>query len=191
MALSPLLFHEKMTWAKVTGFIAVLGGVFLVSAQAMAKGNMKWGLCCGGISAVMYALMVIFNKKAKHIVGLENAMLQICISFLTVAIFVFFKQGLMIPIHKTDWLPIMVIGLVNTGVGCYMYFSAIGQLPVQTVSVCGYLEPLSAVLFSAMLLQEVMSPRQMIGAVLILGGAMFAEIGFPHKRSFYKKSVNI
>ena len=72
-------------------------------------------------------------------------------------------------------LPIFILGLLNTGIGCYFYFSSIGSLPVQSVAICGYLEPLSAVLFSVLLLRETMLPVQFVGAVLILGGAIFGE----------------
>ena len=97
------------------------------------------------------------------------------ISFLTVAVFVGFKQGFIINIPQSSILPILILGLLNTGIGCYFYFSSIGNLPVQTVAICGYLEPLSAVLFSVLLLKEMMSPIQVIGAVMILGGAIFGE----------------
>ncbi|MBR2916504.1 MAG: EamA family transporter [Clostridia bacterium] len=49
-------------------------------------------------------------------------------------------------------------------------------MPVQTVAVCGYLEPLSAVLFSAILLDEKITVLQIVGAVLIIGGAMCREL---------------
>lgn len=69
----------------------------------------------------------------------------------------------------------MLLGAVNTGLGCCWYFSAICRLPVQTVAVCGYLEPLAAVVFAAALLRETMQPLQILGAALILGGAAGAE----------------
>ena len=40
----------------------------------------------------------------------------------------------------------------------------------------GYLEPLSAVLLAALVLHETLSPVQVAGAALILGGALFAEV---------------
>lgn len=174
MALSPLLFREKLTAAKILGFLAVLAGIFLVNGNAFGSGS-TFGIFCGIMSAVMYAFMVIFNKKATSITGLENSMLQLLISFLTVALFVGVKQGYALKIASTDIAPILVLGLLNTGIGCYFYFSSIGKLPVQTVAVCGYLEPLSAVLFSVVLLHENMIFLQIIGAVLIIGGAFFAE----------------
>ncbi|MGE4273671.1 MAG: EamA family transporter [Desulfitobacterium sp.] len=39
-----------------------------------------------------------------------------------------------------------------------------------------YLEPLSALLFSAALLGEKLTPSQLVGALLILGGAAFGEL---------------
>ena len=175
MALSPLLFKEKLTAIKVAGFLSVLCGVFLVNGNAFGGNGDTFGIICGLFSAVMYSLMVIFNKKAYNITGLENAALQLLVSFLTVATFVGFKQGFVINIPQSSILPILILGLLNTGIGCYFYFSSIGKLPVQTVAICGYLEPLSAVLFSVMLLKETMLPMQIIGAVMILGGAVFGE----------------
>jgi drug/metabolite transporter (DMT)-like permease len=175
MALSPMLFHEKLTRSKVTGFIIVLIGIFLVNGQVLQEGKTSWGLLCGTMSALMYALMVIFNKKAEKITGLENSMIQLTISFLTAAVFVELRQGYAIQIAGQDLIPIAILGLINTGIGCYLYFSSIGHLKVQAIAVCGYLEPLSAVIFSVLLLSEVMVTRQIIGAVMIMGGAMFAE----------------
>ena len=128
------------------------------------------------MSALMYAAMVICNKKARRIQGMENAALQLFISFLTVLIFVLFKQGLAVQISTEDIIPMLILGLFNTGIGCYFYFSSIGNLPVQTVAICGYLEPLSAVLFSVAFLHERLSLLQIIGAVCIIGGAVFSEL---------------
>lgn len=175
MALSPLLFHEKLTFHKVCGFTAVLFGLFLVNGHAMNGSGNIWGLFCAGMSAVTYAVMVIANKKALRITGMENTLLQLFVSFLTVSVFVGLKSGLLFPIDGNDWGWILILGLLNTGIGCYCYFSSITDLPVQTVAVLGYLEPLSAVAFSFLFLGETMQPLQIAGAVLIIGGALFGE----------------
>lgn len=175
MILSPFLFGEKLTRIKVCSFLVVLVGIFLVNGTAFENGVSVWGLACGLLSAVCYSLMVMFNKKANDITGLENSMLQLFVAFLTVAIFVGIKQGYRMEIDTQSIIPILVLGLLNTGIGCYFYFSSIGKLPVQTVAICGYLEPLSAVVFSVIFLKETMLSIQIIGAVLIIGGAMLGE----------------
>lgn len=175
MILSPLIFREKLTWPKIIGFLIVLTGIVLVNGNLAGSGN-TWGLFCGVMSAVMYFFMVTLNKQSKQITGMENSVIQLTVSFLTVALFVGFKQAFVIHIPVGAWPWILVLGILNTGIGCYLYFSPLSKLPVQTVAICGYLEPLSAVVFAALLLGESMSAPQIIGAVCIIGGAMIGEI---------------
>jgi RarD protein len=176
MILSPILFRERLTWIKIVGFLTVLIGIFCVNINVLSQDGTAWGVICGIMSAMMYALMVIFNKKATSITGLENSMCQLCISFMTVIIFLVLYQGVSIRFESGSMLPILILGIVNTGIGCYLYFSSIGSLPVQTVAICGYLEPLSALLLSVIFLGETLSFVQVVGAVLILCGSAFAEL---------------
>ena len=125
----------------------------------------------------MHAAMVIFTKKAVRIGGMENAVWQLIFSFLAVVVFMGCTgQNFLFEIAVSDWLPILILGVFNTGICCYLYFSSITRLPIQTVSICGYLEPLSAVVFSVLFLGEVMFPLQILGAALILGGAVAGEM---------------
>lgn len=144
MILSPLIFREKLTAPKLLGFMTVLAGIFLVNGNAVDANNDMWGLFCGAMSAVMYFFMVTLNKQSNSISGMENAVIQLVVSFLTVAVFTGIKQGFIINVPTTAWVWVLVLGIVNTGIGCYLYFSPLSKIPVQTVAVCGYLEPLSA-----------------------------------------------
>ncbi len=175
MALSPAVFREKLTWRMLTGFLIVLAGAALINGQAIGSGKDGWGICCAAISAVLYALMVIFNKKAYPVQGLENALVQLMVSFFAVAIYMAAAQKPVIRPAASDWLPVLALGAIHTGLGCYCYFSAIGTLPAQTVALCGYLEPLGAVLFSAVFLDERLLPAQILGAAMVLGGACLGQ----------------
>ncbi len=175
VALAPIVFHEKMTRFKLFGFFTVLAGMSLVNGQIFLQKGLSWGLFCGILSAVMYALMVILNKKATGITGLENSMLQLTASFITVAIFTVIKQGAFISIPSQSICPILILGIVNTGIGCYLYFSSIQQLSAQSVAICSYLDPLSALVYSAIFLHERLTLIQVTGAILILGGAALGE----------------
>ncbi len=181
MILSPIIFREKLTAPKLLGFAAVLVGIFLVNGNATGESSNTWGLFCGAMSAVMYFFMVTLNKQSKNISGMENSVIQLVVSFLTVAVFTGMKQGFIINVPQSAWVWILILGIVNTGIGCYLYFSPLAKLPVQTVAVCGYLEPLSAVVFAALLLGEKMTVIQIVGAVCIIGGAMIGELLKPKK----------
>ena len=187
MALSPLIFGEKLTGGKIAGFIAVACGAFLIAAQGLG-GNMPIaGIVCGIASAFCYALMVIASKGAPHIEGLENSTLQVSAAFVTALILTLFTQGAPSFLSPSIAAGIDWLGIVNTGIGCLLYFSAVAKLPVQTVAVVGYLEPLSAVVFSAVLLGEAITPVRLMGAALIIGGALFCEL--VGKRADTKASI--
>ena len=185
MALAPLLFKERLGLKKIVGFAAVALGAVLVSVQALDGGQDPQGLALGAASAIAYAVMIVCSKKATAVCpaaadrGLRNSFIQLLAGFAVVAAYSALTQGagaLLIPAAPADIAPLLMLGLVNTGIGCLLYFSSIGHLPVQTVAVCGYLEPLSAVVLATLILGEPMSAVQLAGAALIVGGAAFCEL---------------
>ncbi len=176
IALSPLIFKEKITVQKITALIIAITGFILVSGQAVTQGLEYVGIICAILSAISYAIMIILNKKAQTIVGMENSVIQLITTLVVVAIYTAIKQNIIISIPTDNWLPILWLGVINTGASCYLYFSSIGKLPVQTVAICGYLEPVAACVFSAIILGERMGSLQIIGAGLIIGGAVIAEV---------------
>lgn len=175
IAFSPLILKERISRSHVIALAAALLGAFLISGQAAADGMSTWGLLCAALSAVAYAAIILSNKLAKEINGTENAVAQLLCTTLVVMAFVGWKQGFSMDIAPDEWLPVLQLGLLNTGLGCWCYFSSIGDLPAQSVAVCGYLEPLFAVLLSVLILRETMSPLQIVGAILIIGGAIYGE----------------
>lgn len=185
MALSPIVFGEKLTGGKIAGFIAVACGAFLIAAQGLGGNLPVSGIVCGIASAFCYALMVIASKGAPHIEGLENSTLQVCAAFATALVLTLITQGAPSFLSASiaaniDWRAVAMLGVVNTGLGCLLYFGAVVKLPVQTVAVVGYLEPLSAVVFSVALLSEAVTPVRLMGAALIIGGALFCELTGKH-----------
>lgn len=184
VALSLWVFKDKLTTAKTAALLAALMGTFLVNGfSAGASLNAK-GLLCAALSAFSYAAVVIFNKCSRDIRGTENAALQLFFTAVTVTAYMGIRYGYHMAIPSNSWPWILWLGLVNTGLGCYFYFSAIGGLPVHTVAICGYLEPLSAVLFSLIFLHERLSPLQWAGAALIIGGALLSECTKPKMKTY-------
>lgn len=176
MLLSPVFFKERITGSKILGFLIVLAGIVLVNGKMSNEDGTAIGVFCGAMSAVMYFFMVTLNKKSVKITGMENTVVQLTVSFLTVALYVGIRQRFIIHVPAEAWPWILILGLVNTGIGCYLYFSPLSKLPVQTVAITGYLEPLSAVVFASLLLGEKMTALQIGGAACIIGGAMLGEL---------------
>ncbi|ETJ17190.1 Integral membrane protein DUF6 [human gut metagenome] len=187
--LSPLIFNERLNIYKISGFIIVFTGMIFVNGSELSQTGISFGLVCGILSAVTYSLMVIFAKKVKTINGLEYSFIQLISSFLIVAIFLGLKQGFYIPKLTENIFPVLFLGVINTGIGCYLYFSSIKELPAGTVAICGYLEPLSALFFSAIFLNERLSFIQIIGAIFIIGGAIISELSKYLKEKKFESEI--
>jgi len=172
IACSAILFSERITARTVLALMSALVGAILISWQGILSGIDRIGLLLAVLSAFAYAAMVVLNKLSQGITGTENSAIQLLSTCAVVVIYGAVRQGISLRIPTGSILPVLWIGIVNTGLGCFLYFSSISALPAQTVAICGYLEPLSAVLFSAIILRERMLPLQIIGSVLILGGTM-------------------
>lgn len=183
MFVTPIVFKKKCSIGQYLCFAIVFIGIMMISLPDISAGSHvdSWGLFCGFASALFHALMVIFTMKAPHITGLKNSMIQLVVSFLTVNIFVLAGHGITLPSSGMQWFWILFLSIVNTGFGCYLYFSEIARLPVTAVSILGYLEPLSAVIFAVILLHETLSLPELAGAVLILFGAVIST--FAEQRS--------
>lgn len=107
---------------------------------------------------------------------MENSFLQLLISCLTVSIYTVVKQSFVTYIPTQSILPLVILGVINTTIGCWRYFSSINQINVTTVSILGYLEPLSAVIFSVLILKESMTMLQIAGVISIIMGTLISEI---------------
>ncbi len=178
MALAPFIFKEKLTVKKIMCFTVVIAGMVLVNGSGEAHDII--GILCGIMAAVGYTIMVTTGKFSGAIEGFENPTLQVVFAFIFCAFYHVAKSGFAFDIQITDVPATVFLGIFNTGIACYCYFSALGKLNVQTIAICGYLEPLSAVIFSALFLGETMNAAQVVGAIFIIGGAVCAEIKVKH-----------
>lgn len=189
MVLAPLVLKERLTAPKVLGFAVVLGGMLCLYGADLAAGRWSWGMACGVLSACSYACMVLLNKRSAGITGLENSACQLVTASAVVLLFNLLRGGALPPLTGESLAAMVLLGLVNTGLGCFMYFSAIQALSAQTVSICGYLEPLSALFFSALFLGERLTLPQWAGAAMILGGAAFAELTAAKKHPVEREEI--
>lgn len=175
LLLSPLLFREKLGGAKIAALCLVAVGLVCISGSIALGGLSTAGLAVALASALLYAALIVFNKRITRTGGLQTAAIELDVAFVVVLLYVLLTGGLQRP-QVSDLPFIAVIGLVNTGLAYFLYFSGLQKLSGQSVALISYVDPVSALLFSALLLGEMLTPLQMVGAVLILGGAMFGEL---------------
>ena len=172
---SPILFREKLTGRKSLSVLIVAIGLICISGSIVVTGMNSLGLLVATVSALLYSALIVFNKQIVRTSGMQTAAIELDVAFVVVLVYTLCTAGAP-HITGSDLPYIAIIGFINTGIAYLLYFSGLQKLSGQSVALISYLDPVSALLFSALLLHEVMTPIQMIGAVLIIGGAMFGEI---------------
>lgn len=176
LLLSPLLFRERLTGPKIVSIVSVFIGLFLISGSIAQTGMSGWGLTAAILSAVFYAGLIVFNKRIVRTSGMQTAALELDVAFAVVLIYTLATAG--IPEWRRADIPyLLLIGLVNTGAAYLLYFTSLKRLSAQSVALISYVDPVSALLFSALFLHEELSLMQRAGALLILGGAIYGEVG--------------
>ena len=137
----------------------------------------QWFLLLGMGAGLLYSVLIIATKNVRHMSGLNCAAYELFIAFIVIVIYLL-ASGVPLPVIPTaaDLSYVLIIGFVNTGLAYYLYFSSLQALPAQTSALVSYLEPLTALIVSALFLGEKLGGVQMLGAVLILGGAFVGEL---------------
>lgn len=182
MILSYFVFHEPFTVPKVSAMVIVTVGILCINGAADQAHGLSWGLVCGFLSAVCFALLVIAMKKVSGIGGILSPAYQLLVASLVVAAVTLSMPTAPVSLDMTHIACMVCLGIVNTGLGYYLYFSGVQRLSAQSVSICGYMEPFTALTLSAILLGESLTLLQWIGAACILGGVALSELWHPGKK---------
>lgn len=177
MISSVFLFKETAGKFKIIGTAAAIAGMVIVTGVNVGGLDPMKGILYGLASAVCYASVTLLNKSTKGLSGLEMTIIQLIGAALAIIPYNFLT-------HTGPWLDLaseagvyaILVGLLHTGVALFLYFSSIQELPAQSVALCSYIDPASALIFAAVLLGDVLSPIQWVGAIMILGGAAVGEL---------------
>ena len=174
--IAPVVLHEPLNTKKLPCVAAAFIGIILVSGFWEGAVGKLSGVLLGLSSALCFVGIVICNRKISKISSFDKAVVQLAVSALTILPYALLKNyNAVLSWDMKSILFIFILGIVQTGIAYCFYFSGLGSLPVQTIAVLGYLEPVVSVFCSAFFLNESMSVAGWIGAVLILGAAVISE----------------
>ncbi len=182
--LSPLFFRERLTGKKLICTAAALAGMALVSgifgaggSAAGLQGDNLRGILYGLGAAVLYASVVILNKRLRGVDPYRKTILQLGSAAVCLLPWLLLTgQFSEVEADARSLLLLLVVGIVHTGIAYALYFGSTDGLRAQTIALFSYIDPVSALIFSVLLLHEPMTIAGMAGAVLILGAAFAGEV---------------
>ena len=178
--LSPIVFRERLTARKAICAAVAVAGMVLVSGVLGENGAPEAsvpGILLGLGAAAIYAAVVIMNKKIRGVDTYRKTTVQLLSAGLAMVPYLLLTGGFSTEgFSVSATVLLLVVGVVHTGIAYALYFGSMDGLRVQTVAILSYIDPVSALLFSAFLLREPLSPLNILGAVMIIGSAMVSEL---------------
>lgn len=176
MILASPLVGEKLSAKKLACVAVALAGMVLVSGL-QTKGEILYAVLLGLGAAVLYASVILMNRGLGTVGSYDRTVVQLSAAALVLVPYVLLTEGFgLMTMNVTGWILLVVLGIVHTGVAYAMYFGAMGHLSTQTVAIFSYLDPILAIILSAVILKQGMDGWQIVGAVLVLGSALYSEL---------------
>ena len=179
---SPFLLKEKLTVKKVACVVVALIGMVFVSGVLQtgipALSEAK-GILYGLGAACFYASVVLMNKKITEINAYDKTIMQLGMGAIVLSPYVMLTQDFgsaAASMTPSLWALLLFVGLVHTGVAYALYFDSMKELKAQTLAIFSYIDPIVAIILSALLLKENKGLYGVIGAVLVLGSTFISEM---------------
>ncbi len=177
--LSPLVFRERLGAKRLAcAGAAIVGMLFVSGVLSGGAGQMQdiRGIIFGLGAAVFYATVIILNKKVVVEDIYAKTIIQLAGAALVMIPYVLITEGVPeLALTPADIGLVLLVGVVHTGVTYALYFGSMQRLRAQTVAVLSYIDPVFALLLSAAVLHESLTPLGIVGAVLIIGSAIISE----------------
>ena len=178
---APVFLKEKLTPKKCVCAAVAFAGMILVSGAGQGDGageKNAAGILFGLGAALLYAGVMILNKKICGISAEDRTLVQMASAAAVMLPYTALTGGFGGPAPDLRAvLLLLTVGVVHTGLAYALFFSAMDRLPAQTCAIFSYIDPVTALLLSALVLREPLTPAGAAGAVLILGAALLAETG--------------
>ena len=198
--LSCIIFRERLTVIKAACAAASLVGMVLISGVAGGGSSASSGssgvlsgfsglISGGGLTeetvgilfglgaAVLYASVVLINKSIKISDPYNKTIVQLISATVVLIPYLALKDGLPDAEWTIELIALLItIGIVHTGLSYALYFGSMEGLKTHTVALFSYIDPVTALVLSHVLLHEELTFLGIFGAVLILGSALISGL---------------
>ena len=175
--LSPVFLKEKLTAINVTSVLAAVVGAVLISGVVSGSAKSAKGILFGLAAAALYSTVVMINKFVKNLSPIETTFVQLLTAAVTMIPYILMTEDITTFVFdRRSVIFTLIVGVFHTGIVYMIYFSSVQKIPAQTTAVFSYIDPVTAIILSAVVLGERLDAVQLIGTFLILAATLFNEL---------------
>ena len=166
MFLSPLFKFGKITQKNIFSALLIIAGIGIMVPLGDWEGLYLYGILWGLLSALSFSLLVLTNKKISSGFGpFEQAFWQNAAVSVLLLPFLFFYE---INLNLKEHFYWMILGTVFTGLSHGLYVYGLKGTDAQKASLYAALEPVYAILWALIFLDQIPGLREILGGLIIL-----------------------
>jgi drug/metabolite transporter (DMT)-like permease len=177
-----IFLKESSNWKKITGVAIALSGAVIILLEKGLElssdhfiGNIL--LLLASLSWGLYTVIGRdFSRKYGAVYSTAVTMFSGFIFY--IPIYLFTEE----PVHimqlgVMDWLGILYVGLLTSGVGYLIWFYALKKIEASKLSVFNNLQPVFTTILAMIFLHHQLTIPFLAGGVLIIGGVVLTQRG--------------
>lgn len=173
--LEPMIFHFPLKRRNVFLALLILIGVFITIPEFSFENSTFAGIMLGLVTALTYAVLTLMNKIFTR---RYSSTLTAFYEQSTAAVILFplvIRSGGFHP-AGADLALLLFLGIITTALAHTLFISCLKELPAQLAGICSSMETVYGILFAFLFLREVPSLRELLGAAIIIGAVLFAQL---------------
>jgi drug/metabolite transporter (DMT)-like permease len=160
--LAPLFLREIITRRIIFVIVIASIGLWIMLEGFSFKEGQMAGIMAGLASGLTYAIIIIFARiQARNF----NPLVLTFFSNAVIAVLLapFIRE---VPLNAL-W-SFLVMGIIHSTIAPILYYKGLQYVTANRAAVLGYLEPVSAIIFSMLFLNELPGENSIIGGILII-----------------------
>lgn len=185
--MEPYFFKEKIKQIDIIVAITAFIGVTLIIPEFELKNKITQGAIWGIISGLTCAVLILFSRKyVRKYSSLLISFYQCATSTIILFPFIIFTKPIL---AENDLILLILLGVIFTALSHTLFIKSVQHIKAQLASIITCLEPVYGIIFAAIILNEIPSPKTFIGGCVILGAIIYATL--KSKTSNQDKSIKI
>ena len=172
--LEPWIKRTKLDWRDLVSGMLVLVGIYCLVPEFNIDNNMTQGVIWGVISALTFAVR---NLLLGHWFSGQSAARSMSYQVLIVALLM--SPLLILSPHQPsahDWWLLLLLGVVFTAITHTLLGFSLRYLKAKTVGIVACLQPVYAVGYEIVILNEYPDQSTLIGGAIIIGAAIYESL---------------
>jgi drug/metabolite transporter (DMT)-like permease len=159
--------------------LIVLSGVSFLIPEWNFKNNFTQGILLSLLSGSFYAFLPILHQKFNRYFDHDTRIFSQFLFCLFGYLFFFPETNWIL--NNQDWYALLFLAIFGTFIAHSLWARVTSQLPTTTSGIIYYTITPSALILSHFLLGDTLTHKQMIGAGLILSGAIFNSLNLDRR----------